>query len=655
MALCACTLALCGCMDNDVYQGTQEEEKEFNEFNFSTVSPSTSIEVSYLNCGVEAAVYFELYEEMPVTETEYSYLKRDDVAPLFAAYTDTHGVFSGNVELPAYLKKVYIYTPAFFAQTLIEAEVVNGSIKATDTGAAVTRAVTATDKSYDSYMVTSTQGSDTPAAYKSDSRWKTWLGGYDKKKNGEIGYKYTGNELVPSNRELYTTHSQVINTGNACPEEYRSYSDLYVSKAAEVGVTFLGGNTCWNSSLGYYYYKDGEKPSDLNSTNVIMLFPNTQDGYWSKHPGAAEGTTGIDRMTTVQLKYYPNIASGNQDEATDIFPAGTRIGLVLATNAWSNRISGWGRDIQYRAATSEGMSKDGSGKTMNTPRTAVYRIGDHVMISFEDHVDDQNFSDVVITMVSNPADAIIDIPVIDPDKKHTTATTPKGIYAFEDMWPAQGDYDMNDMIVKYTYEKTFDKENLIYSESFIFKTFQNYAAYNNGLAFRIAGSATAATRKYYIRKAGESQFSETDFVYESADNVYRLTDNIKNHMGAEYKVTLEYDSPISKETAISPFIYRNTEGGKRLEVHLPQEAPTSLVDEDYFGKEDDASDRTKGIYYVRSGNYPFAIYLSGATEKDIQKLLDSTNETTPISNLYSGYNGWVGSNGTSNTDWYKEQ
>lgn len=43
-----------------------------------------------------------------------------------------------------------------------------------------------------------------------------------------------------------------------------------------------------------------------------------------------------------------------------------------------------------------------------------------------------------------------------------------------------------------------------------------------------------------------------------------------------------------------------------------------------------------------------------ATESDLSKLLDSANEKTAINLLYSGYDGWVSSNGEKNKDWYKE-
>lgn len=647
--------ALGACNEKDVYEGAKDEMTEYNEFNFSTVRSSTRLEVNYLNCGIRASVYFEVYDEIPVDEREYSYMKRDDIKPLFAAFTADNGIFEGDVELPSYLKKVYIYSPAFFAKTLIEAEVENGAIKATDdisVSGVVPKSVSPTDRSYDSYMAMDIAG-DFPAEYR-DIRWKTWLGEYNKQRNGEIGYKYTGKLAATLNDGLYAAHTQVINTNKACPDEFRSYSDMYINENAEIAITFLGQNTCWNCSMGYYYYKEGEKPASLNDANVIMLFPNTQDGEWSNDKNKAKPTAGIDRLTAVQLKYYPDIASGSQANETTVFPAGYRIGFVIANNAWSNRISGFNLHKKYRAATSEGLSIGLSGAVYNEPRTAVYKYGDFVMISFEDHNNDQNFSDIVVSMKSNPVEAVTDIPVVDPENNRTTVETLKGVYAFEDLWPSKGDYDMNDVIVRYTYGKTFDKNNNIYAETFIFKTFQNMAGNQNGLAFRLRSSGSVASVTCSIRKPGEDEFSEVSFSYEAEDNVYLLTDNVKEYMGAEYKVTLTYNTPINVSSVAEPFIFKNKEGGKRWEVHIPKEAPTSKMDMSYFGKEDDASKPVQGIYYVRGGNYPFAFFLSGANESDLSRLLEPENESVPIDWLYSGYNGWVKSNGTDNKDWYKQ-
>lgn len=107
--------ALSSCLEKEVYQGPEEDEKEFNDFDFSTVQSATSLEVSYANSGVKANVYFEVYDEIPVEQDEYTYTKKTNVTPLFAAYTADNSVYKGTIDLPAYLQKVYIYTPAFFA------------------------------------------------------------------------------------------------------------------------------------------------------------------------------------------------------------------------------------------------------------------------------------------------------------------------------------------------------------------------------------------------------------------------------------------------------------------------------------------------------------------------------------------------------------
>ncbi len=213
---------------------------------------------------------------------------------------------------------------------------------------------------------------------------------------------------------------------------------------------------------------------------------------------------------------------------------------------------------------------------------------------------------------------------------------------------------MNDVVVRYNYGSTFDEKNLIYSESFTFKTFQNIASNQNGLAFRLKTEGNIESTSYSIRQQGEKEFTEATFEYEPQDNVYLLTTNVKENMGTEYKVTVNYSKPISKQSEAQAFIFKNDADGLRWEVHVPQEMPTSKINKKYFGQGDDASKPNQSIYYVRKGNYPFAFFLSRATESDLSKLLDGANEKTAINLLYSGYDGWVNSNGEKNKDWYKK-
>lgn len=626
-------------------------DKEYNTYDFKTSDPVT-LSVDYGSMGgLPTNVYFEIYDTPPVRENEdgTAYVKVDGAEPLYAGYTDEQGRFSATVELPSYLQKAYVYTPAFYAQTLMEA------VRTGDTLSATAVSGEPADKAS-----AQTRAMYTSRAIEQDG-WKPWLGKYDGYNGSIVDYEYEGDLKVRNYGKIFQAHASVINTSQKCPEEYRSSRDLLLDKSAEVVITLLGGNTCWNSSMGYYYYKSGEKPQSLADANVIMIYPNTQDGQWSNGNGVAWYYKGVERGTAVQLMYYPNIASGSKDGATTVFPEGYRIGFVLATNAWTYRIKAG--DKKYRAATSDGLSVDTKGNAYQTPRTAVFRYTDKtsginsVIFSFEDHDNDENFSDVVFTMTSNPVDAVTDIPSVDVEDSKKTAKLLRGVYTFEDLWPSRGDYDMNDVMVRSDYEKVFDEKG-IYEESFLFKTFANYAGNANGLAVTLTGASMSAKLEFGVRYPGDDDFGAADFQRDG--DVVLLTPNVKEQMGATYKITARYATPVA-ETAVGspkPFIYRTERdgvgAGKRWEVHVPYEAPSARAEMSFFGTGDDKSIPAEGIYYVRSENYPFAFFLSGATDANIDKLLDPANEKVPIDQIYSGYSGWAASKGAQNSDWYKK-
>lgn len=622
---------------------------EFNEFDFVTTAPVT-LSVDYGDMGgISANVYFEVYDICPVEETETAYAKIEGVEPLYAGYTDEQGRFEGTIDMPAYIQKAYVFTPAFYAKTLLEATR-NGDMltAAAESGApAVVSPASTRAKEYYSTAV-------------ERDGWKTWLGSYDTT-YGSIGYEYKGDLRIKNYGALLKAHASVFDTTKKCPEEYRSSRDLYLEKSAEVVITLLGSNTCWNSSMGYYYYKTGNKPKSLAEANVVMIFPNTQDGRWSNSPWESRLYQGVERGTAVQLIYYPEIADGSKAGATTVFPADYRIGFVLATNAWTNRLRTG--EKKYRAATSDGLSVNNNGVAYQTPRTAVFRYTDKksginsVLFSFEDHDNDENFSDVVFTMTSNPVDAVTDIPSVDVNDGKKTANVLRGIYAFEDLWPSRGDYDMNDVMVRSDYEKVFNEKG-IFEESFMLKTFANFAGNANGLAVTLTGAAADAKLEFSVRKPGTETFEAADF--ERDGKVVLLTPDVKETMGATYRITAKYDAPVAEAQAgtIKPFIYRTDRdgvgAGKRWEVHIPYEAPSAQAEMSFFGTNDDKSIPENGIYYVRAENYPFAFFLSGATDADVAKLLDQANEKSPIDQVYPAYAGWAASNGQENKNWYKK-
>ena len=263
-------------------------------------------------------------------------------------------------------------------------------------------------------------------------------------------------------------------------------------------------------------------------------------------------------------------------------------------------------------------------------------------------------SDVIVALKSNPVKALIDPNDKDVEIVINHDTITKGFYTFEDLWPSQGDYDLNDVGVQVNYVKTTNQWNQVLTESYIFKLCQNFASLQNGLAARVTGLNNDVVT-YFMRKAGEKEFTEIQLTMES-DGVVLLTDDVKKYPEAEFmiKVTHRDLGEIEKITAI-PFIYREEEDGLRWEVHVTGDKPSTKMNTKYFGQGNDASNPAGGIYYVRNGDYPFGLHLDGATSDDVKELLSKENEGKPIDSVFPDYLNWVHSKGMNFRDWFKSK
>ena len=73
-----------------------------------------------------------------------------------------------------------------------------------------------------------------------------------------------------------------------------------------------------------------------------------------------------------------------------------------------------------------------------------------VAIGFEDNKDFDYCDATFYLKIANPGSIDTEapeLPSVDPPT--TVNNTVTGLLAFEDLWPSQGDYDMNDVIVEY--------------------------------------------------------------------------------------------------------------------------------------------------------------------------------------------------------------
>lgn len=638
------------CVKNGTVNG---ESKTPNTQTFSTTQTvSASINYSKSN----GAVLFRVYDQNPlVSKGDAADSVKSTVHALDAAYTDSKGAFTGKLHLPAYVETAYILAETPNGTRLMKGSVSNGTLTVTDTKDAIQSVSLLSSKATTRYAFN--------AARFSVLGWKDVLGTYDDH-TGIVNYKNLPGATLTSTTDVSTLvgiANSTMNIHKTLGDIYRTQEDLLTAADnTELTLMVIMGSTCWNSPIGYYYYRNGNQPSTLSETNIYTIVPNSQiswtNGTIESYPQA------LWLGDYIQLMYY---GLDGTAPGTTKFPKDLRIGFVLATNMWNTYITGFSGDTYtnqgkiYYACSTPATPNTGFSTTRKT-QTAMFRDENYpndIIIGFEDHFNDQNFDDIVFALTSNPA--ITNVPVV--NSTGTLATLERyGFYAFEDLWPKTGDFDMNDVMTDYRYTKYFNNSNKIVKETFSFTLYQNSASYQDGIGLMFDNAPSGAT--ITATKDGAT----VNLTKEQNGQVVLLTDNVKGDLGSTFKVTVDYGSgstkAIDNESTINPFIYRSESmiygitatAGKRWEVHLPMKVPTDLVDPVYFGTNQDCSVPASGIYYVLNfgGSFPFAFYLDNATVTDMAPLLNSANESTQIGMLYPYFGAWAKDN-TVHKDWYK--
>jgi len=243
-----------------------------------------------------------------------------------------------------------------------------------------------------------------------------------------------------------------------------------------------------------------------------------------------------------------------------------------------------------------------------------------------------------------------------------------GSLAFEDLWPGTGDYDFNDLVLNYRFKTITNANNKVTEVVATFVIRAIGAGLQNGFGFQLPGNIVAAAdveaagyklKESFIHlnpngtEAGQNKTTVIVF-----DNVNKIMPSpggfgVNTVPGNIYvKPDTTVVSIIFKPNTYSiadvgieqfnPFMIINLERGK--EVHLPDNPPTSLVNQAYFNTSNDNSDPASGRYYKTKTNLPWAIRISSG--------FDYPNETVQITNAYLKFAAWAQSAGAQYPDWY---
>ncbi len=245
-----------------------------------------------------------------------------------------------------------------------------------------------------------------------------------------------------------------------------------------------------------------------------------------------------------------------------------------------------------------------------------------------------------------------------------------GTLAFEDLWPGKGDYDFNDLVLDYKFEINTNSSNFINEvvATFVIKAFG--AGLQNGFGFQLSDAINASllnvtgyslTENYITIESNGTEAGQSKPTIIVFDNAYNEMTHpgagvgINTTPGAPYvdpvTITISISFPADTYTItdldisnFNPFLIVNQDRG--IEIHLPNYAPTSLVDVSYFGTLDDDSNIADNKYYKTENNLPWAI--------NIYENFDYPVEKASIESAYLKFVDWATSSGGSFADWYKD-
>ncbi len=472
------------------------------------------------------------------------------------------------------------------------------------------------------------------------------------------------NATLPEYQPVPVYHPEYL--ANTVPD------NLPLSELCDVWVTYITEGAGWKNSVGFFAFDTDDPPvsaSEIDSIKVV--FPNMSN---------AGSGGGLNPGNKVYLGQYP---------------AGKSIGWVIFANGWNGTQITNGN---YRIYSIPSLNPE-TNPTLQKHTILLKDVGRHsVLFAFEDwrrdSGSDQDFNDGILYLKANPVTGINTdgMPVVTttqpdqdgdgvPDISDDYPTDPTKAFnnyypnitgystlAFEDLYPSQGDYDFNDLVVSYRFNQITNAQNQVAQVKSTIITEAMGASLHNAFAFQmpIAPDFVQNVTGFDLRHGyislspNGTESGQSKAVVIVYDDVYdRLPPpghgvGTNTERGAPYvtpdtlHLTIDFTEPVSiaqiGTPPYNPFIIVSLDKTRNREVHLPDYAPTDKVDGSDFGTYSDDSQPAIGRYYKTKTNLPWAMNLSDK--------FSYMFEREAINTGYLFFNNWAESAGALYPDWY---
>jgi len=460
---------------------------------------------------------------------------------------------------------------------------------------------------------------------------------------------------------------------------------------ADVWVTFVTEGAGYRNSVGYFVYDPASPPTQPADVQEKIVFVN------------ASTSTPLDSVGTYQNTVY-----------LGTFPAGKALGFVIVSDGFSTsgrlvngKRTGGVKDsanpkwifYSLRALNPEASS----AQNLNVHTIMLKDVSDssdgyqRLVLGFEDinreSGGDHDFNDVVLAVHVTPRHAIQNIDTLQPlvsaqdldsdgdgvkdaldefpndasraFSRYYPGADTWGTLAYEDQWPQRGDYDMNDVVVRYRTREIMNAAHQVVGLTADYQLAARGGLNDSGFAMHLPGVAASAVTSATLSSGNAAaralslEAGQTEAVFPIFGSIQALMPISANpacsfantQAGCSavavvpFHLEVSFKSPLSADLFASPynpFIYATARRGQ--EVHLPGKAPTAKADSSLFGTGVDKTVAATGFTYMDAQRRPWAL--------DIPVPWNWPLEVTDLLRPYPRFADWATSAGANARDWY---
>lgn len=439
--------------------------------------------------------------------------------------------------------------------------------------------------------------------------------------------------IDPIKRILYTV-------GLTKPYYLLAYDIDADSWTTIAGTGYSAPRLAYNISDGLLYFSFDEYILLIDPSNAKMLTYYTVKDLHEKAGGdIAFSTDGSMYLSTTSGIYELSYKNRNQYNSTRISNTLTNYPTSLAfgtddTFWWASNVNNKGQVFTFNLNNSS-----------ETSRFSPYdhNIDDIAMLAVDVVVEADADNDGAIDLYDEYPN--------DPTRatnSYVPSISGLGSYAFEDLWPYQGDYDFNDLIVNYRYTNVLNAGGLVVETKMYFKIKNVGGSFRNGFGIELDMNKDLIQQVTgYNHTEGIISLNGQGIENNQAKPVIIVFDNAHNNIDVndgELELLVTYTQPIQPAVIgeFNPFIFINGERGR--EVHLADFSPTRLATMSLLTTGNDDSDVATGRYYKNTTNLPWAI--------NVIQDFEYPKEKSPIILGYLKFASWAESGGSVFQDWY---